>query len=458
MTFSVVELNDGVVLIPTKWICDENGEYCYYPPKTDLQKVNELVKKLVDPGENWEKYEIVKLLKTTDSFGKAKEKLLDSLILSEVDSDKAENFDEKFKKSRQERAKRSFSDYEEKSCKSTVKKGSKAKPKIIENIKLESKKPIPVPPIFKRSRLEELETSPDSKNNDVSDFAEESRETEQDNDRTFLHSGISHVPRIDIPLPCTSKEKQFGGNNTNSSLKSNISLSSQSNSFGRDRPKIMEKEPHEIKSKNKNRLASMAYQDKNSGLTFEELSLSKLNEIILLLRNLNLTLPRANEAVDGPVSFFDSEDCPDLPITSQEEFEKLNDKLTKKSFNKKMIQALGSIGGRDLNNILSNICSRLFSDQLAVLYSWLGRKKPKLSLTDTNFVNLIFSSVQAHDSKYSEDNIKVAGSKWFAQAKTRLDRGGAKQKEDESEDDGNENDGDENGHDENRADADDEED
>ncbi|XP_043470116.1 uncharacterized protein LOC122503584 [Leptopilina heterotoma] len=219
----------------------------------------------------------------------------------------------------------------------------------------------------------------------------------------------------------------------------------------------MEKEPHEIKSKNKNRLASMAYQDKNSGLTFKELSLSKLNEIILLLRNLNLTLTRANEAVDGPVSFFDSEDCPDLPITSQEEFEKLNDKLTKKSFNKKMIQALGSIGGRDLNNILSNICSRLFSNQLAVLYSWSGRKKPKLSLTDTNFVNLIFSSVQAHDSKYSEDNINVAGSKWFAQAKTRLDRGGAKQKEDESEDDGNENDGDENGHDENRADADDEE-
>lgn len=67
----------------------------------------------------------------------------------------------------------------------------------------------------------------------MNDLTEEPREKKQDNEKTFLHSGISNlgkheelkrkpqqepiyfnsapqVPKIDFPLPCTSKEPQFG--------------------------------------------------------------------------------------------------------------------------------------------------------------------------------------------------------------------------------------------------------
>lgn len=54
-------------------------------------------------------------------------------------------------------------------------------------------------------------------------------------------------------------------------------------------------------------------------------------------------------------------------------------------------QALSSIGGRNLKNIVSNICRKIFTNEIAILYSLSGRKKPKLSLEKTNFARVIIS-------------------------------------------------------------------
>lgn len=72
MCFSVVELKDGVVLVPKKWIVkDKYGNYnCFYPLKIGAKKLNDMVCKKVDPLENWEKYEIIKYLKTTGKINK----------------------------------------------------------------------------------------------------------------------------------------------------------------------------------------------------------------------------------------------------------------------------------------------------------------------------------------------------------------------------------------------------
>lgn len=71
MTYSVVELEDGVVIIATKWIIphkEKKSCYCFYPPNSAAQKINEIVKKLIDPEEDWGTYKIIKILKTTSKY------------------------------------------------------------------------------------------------------------------------------------------------------------------------------------------------------------------------------------------------------------------------------------------------------------------------------------------------------------------------------------------------------
>lgn len=70
MSFSVVELYDGVVLVPTKWIInignDEN--VCYYPPSERASKLNLMISKLVDPYLTWKQYEVKNYLKRTSKY------------------------------------------------------------------------------------------------------------------------------------------------------------------------------------------------------------------------------------------------------------------------------------------------------------------------------------------------------------------------------------------------------
>lgn len=64
--FSVVELEDGLVLVPTKWIVspgNNNKFVCYYPPIDDKMTVNMLVSKLVDPKITWKQYIVLNYLK-----------------------------------------------------------------------------------------------------------------------------------------------------------------------------------------------------------------------------------------------------------------------------------------------------------------------------------------------------------------------------------------------------------
>ncbi|XP_051157990.1 uncharacterized protein LOC127279594 [Leptopilina boulardi] len=91
------------------------------------------------------------------------------------------------------------------------------------------------------------------------------------------------------------------------------------------------------------------------------------------------------------------------------------------------IEALGSIGGRDLKNTVANICSKLFTNSVAKAYSWSGRKSGKDSLENTVFADLIIGSVKVTFLNETDVMIKDAGSKWMAQATTRFQRALAKE-------------------------------
>lgn len=75
----------------------------------------------------------------------------------------------------------------------------------------------------------------------------------------------------------------------------------------------------------------------SSGQTFEDLSLSKLNEIILLLRNLKIQSQSNLVANSTNRSFFESSKCPKLPMKKETELLRVNESLNKKSFKIKLV-------------------------------------------------------------------------------------------------------------------------
>ncbi|XP_043474302.1 uncharacterized protein LOC122506273 [Leptopilina heterotoma] len=227
----------------------------------------------------------------------------------------------------------------------------------------------------------------------------------------------------DVFAPSTSTEKMRSLNNFNTAS----ALPDNDNNPNASKSKFS--------SNLENALASLEYQDSKTGLSSDELILSKLNEIILLLRNMKIQ-SQSSCGTSNNRSFFDSTKCPKLPINSRKDLIATNDKLNDKNFKTKMINALGSIGGRDVNNVVANVCSKLFTNKLALLYSWSGRKS-KLPLINTNFANLIIESVKVSCPKEDDYAIQIIVSKWFAQAKTRLKRELAKEG-DEEDDNGEE--------------------
>ncbi|XP_051157986.1 uncharacterized protein LOC127279588 [Leptopilina boulardi] len=64
-----------------------------------------MVSKLINPVMTWRQYDILKYLKKTNTLEKGKEKLLEALVMSEIDSEINEDYADKYKKSRQHRAK-----------------------------------------------------------------------------------------------------------------------------------------------------------------------------------------------------------------------------------------------------------------------------------------------------------------------------------------------------------------
>lgn len=70
MPFSVVELHDGVVLVPTTWIINlGNNKYvCYYPPSEKTSKLNQMISKLINPDLTWKQYDVKKYLIRTSKY------------------------------------------------------------------------------------------------------------------------------------------------------------------------------------------------------------------------------------------------------------------------------------------------------------------------------------------------------------------------------------------------------
>nr|CAI5853015.1 unnamed protein product [Callosobruchus analis] len=81
--FSVVEFEDGVCLVPSKWLF-RNSTMCFYPPYVNQLKVNKAISTKQSPDEKWQEYKVVR---SFCSRGVAKLKLAQEMSDVETDVD-----------------------------------------------------------------------------------------------------------------------------------------------------------------------------------------------------------------------------------------------------------------------------------------------------------------------------------------------------------------------------------
>ncbi|KAL0117637.1 hypothetical protein PUN28_008798 [Cardiocondyla obscurior] len=107
--FSIVEFEDGIQLIPTLWIFNENKK-CYWPCYTKQEKINQAIFNEERPEDDkWKSYNVIRIFGTADTYSNSMRKLKLAEQISNIESG---NDDTDKKMSRRKRAKKRFN-YEE---------------------------------------------------------------------------------------------------------------------------------------------------------------------------------------------------------------------------------------------------------------------------------------------------------------------------------------------------------
>nr|CAI5841123.1 unnamed protein product [Callosobruchus analis] len=84
--FSVVEFEDGVCLVPSKWLF-RNSTMCFYPPYVNQLKVNKAISTKQSPDEKWQEYKVVRSFCSTDNYERGVAKLKLAQEMSDVETD-----------------------------------------------------------------------------------------------------------------------------------------------------------------------------------------------------------------------------------------------------------------------------------------------------------------------------------------------------------------------------------
>ncbi|XP_031341344.1 uncharacterized protein LOC116169400 [Photinus pyralis] len=97
MNYSIIQFEDGVEVVPDKWLVGEN--MCYWPPmNSDKLTLHKLVLSKANVEKNWVQYKILKIFCHADTYQRAVQKLKLALEMSDIDTS-----DESLKKTRHSR-------------------------------------------------------------------------------------------------------------------------------------------------------------------------------------------------------------------------------------------------------------------------------------------------------------------------------------------------------------------
>lgn len=60
--FAIVEFEDGLQLVPSTWMLDEKE--CFWPPYTNLSKMNRAISNCEAVSDNWQIHKIIRVFGT----------------------------------------------------------------------------------------------------------------------------------------------------------------------------------------------------------------------------------------------------------------------------------------------------------------------------------------------------------------------------------------------------------
>lgn len=112
------------------------------------------------------------------------------------------------------------------------------------------------------------------------------------------------------------------------------------------------------------------------------------------------------------------EDMPPYPIHTEDELRKLEASLENSSILAVLVKELGQTGGSDVATITKRILRRLICDEVAVLYSYTGRKGKKRA-AELNTVRLVLAAVRVTRQVADMEVSHIVG-EWLHFANARL--------------------------------------
>ncbi|XP_077262505.1 uncharacterized protein LOC143897569 isoform X2 [Temnothorax americanus] len=111
-----------------------------------------------------------------------------------------------------------------------------------------------------------------------------------------------------------------------------------------------------------------------------------------------------------------------LPLkTIDGDLRELEENLTNKEFRSQVIKELQQTGGKTIKNMSIQIMRKLFSDELAEQFSWVGGKKKEV-FSDLRICKAILYVIGKRFTGTTEDDIAAPIKTWLAHAKERAHR------------------------------------
>ncbi|XP_011686339.1 PREDICTED: uncharacterized protein LOC105449044 [Wasmannia auropunctata] len=448
-TYVIAEFDDGIQIIPNLWINDDVTKV-RWPSFSSQKRFDKAVKEIEEWQESWSEFPLKKILGSTSSYDKARQKLKDAEIFSDIPS--GSDRDEILKRTRKTRAKYVQSNDEE--------------------TESEDEQVVKVPhfPKFpERSCTKEIKTNKIKKGNGVASFklckenipmrTKLSSKFQKNSETENGGKLVEVVKKVKNNMPNTPKSdsemsdlvevvKKVKNNNVPNTPKSDSEMSDSHQTSGTDELVESLKESSVIGT-GKELLQGGAVQSKNAGSNFQHKfwdapTNSSTNEdyyrfIVRKLISLNLEIKALREGQEKILKKLDSfseqkirqPESPEevetidiwhnLPLKDERALQELEVKLKEdEKYRKKLIKELANIGGRDMKNFALKIMRQTFTNELAVKYSWVGGKKKNV-FVDLMICKVILSALRKHYNM-TEEELSAPIKIWLAHAKERCSK------------------------------------
>ncbi|XP_060861763.1 uncharacterized protein LOC132938763 [Metopolophium dirhodum] len=404
--WNIVEFDDSTVqIVPDCWVSSDQ-KTCYWPPnglfKSNTNYLKD-VKKCVSPSINWSIYNVLLVLGKYDNFEKALKKLKKAEDHTDLTTDV-----EKEKKNRKNRKKKKYSSSSSEELNPT---------KI--NIK-----PLPEPPTVSNVNLNKTSTS--KFHNSIHQTTTPSLAHNKQIEWSTLFYSSEESMSSDGSLSSDELDKNENQENSKNLLNNaNDEHKSDSDAVNYT-PTIKAKRALEYSTCDTTKIKNMKRKKKASSLSDTEfkslvlrqlavikVNIKKLDDRIKNLKHSNTTI-LSNSTQETNLNDLMEE----FPINTEESLKKIELSLTDKTYKLNLTAALSKLGGSKTDEATKFILRKLFSDKLAMTYSWCGGKGKRV-MSSLNISRVIIDSVFKIIKTATEAEIILSIKNWMRHAKKR---------------------------------------